>query len=85
MPPYIVVMTMRDSYLVPKSKKGIEDINNTSIRIVKMKGSTTMNYTILFDSSCTPFFPSNYNPNDPEFTGEYEGPAYDFNSDDIPF
>ena len=37
------------------------------------------------DSSCTPFFPSNYNPNDPEFTGEYEGPAYDFNSDDIPF
>ena len=44
-----------------------------------------MNYTILFDSSCTPFFPSNYNPNDPEFTGEYEGPAYDFNSDDIPF
>ena len=34
---------------------------------------------------CTPFFPSNYNPNDPEFTGEYEGPAYDFNSDDIPF
>ena len=33
--PYIVVMTMRDSYLVPKSKKGIEDINNTSIRIVK--------------------------------------------------
>ena len=54
-----------------------------------------MNYTITainyyddfdyIDSSCVPFFPSNYNPNDPEFTGEYEGPAYDFNSDDIPF
>ena len=57
-----------------------------------------MNYTITainketryddfdyIDSSCVPFFPCNYNPNDPEFTGEYEGPAYDFNSDDIPF
>ncbi len=37
------------------------------------------------DSSCIPFFPSNYNPNDPEFTGEYEGPAYDFNDDNLPF
>lgn len=36
-------------------------------------------------ASSVPFFPSNYNPNDPEFTGEYEGPAYDFNSDDCPF
>ena len=54
-----------------------------------------MNYTITAINKETrdqhwhitlcPFFPSNYNPNDPEFTGEYEGPAYDFNSDDIPF
>ena len=60
-----------------------------------MKGSTTMNYTITAINKETrdqhwyirlcPFFPSNYNPNDPEFTGEYEGPAYDFDSDDIPF